>query len=208
MKQELQKEQKCSFYALEQLRQTAEAILRGSQRLLKCRAGVEKYRTAQPQRAYAYYLELQKMRDVLVGALGDAQRNLLELEEPVLAGKAGQLQAGLGRFDLMSRAYKPVYEVLTGFANALPQTDTVNAAVIGRRAKPSGSGSRSGLSRRWEGSAPGLSRPAAHGDRKCPVHTASFWAETNRRCSCTSTHLRSISWMSAQRHIWTASWSI
>ena len=33
-------------------------------------------------------------------------------------------------------------------------------------------------------------------------------AETNRRCSCTSTHLRSISWMSAQRHIWTAFWSI
>ena len=64
MEQELQKEQKCSFYALEQLRQTAEAILRGSQRLLKCRAGVEKYRTAQPQRAYAYYLELQKTRDV------------------------------------------------------------------------------------------------------------------------------------------------
>lgn len=42
MEQELQKEPKCSFYALEQLRQTAESILRGSQRLLKCRAGVEK----------------------------------------------------------------------------------------------------------------------------------------------------------------------
>ena len=132
MEQELQKEQKCSFYALEQLRQTAEAILRGSQRLLKCRAGVEKYRTAQPQRAYAYYLELQKTRDALLAALGDAQRNLLELEESALAGKAGQLQAGLRRFDLMSRAYKPVYEVLTSFAKSLPQTDTVNAAVIGR----------------------------------------------------------------------------
>ena len=132
MEQELQKEQKCSFYALEQLRQTAEAILRGSQRLLKCRAGVEKYRTAQPQRAYAYYLELQKTRDALLVALGDAQRNLLELEESALAGKAGQLKAGLHRFDLMSRAYKPVYEVLTGFAKSLPQTDTVNATVIGR----------------------------------------------------------------------------
>ena len=132
MEQELQKESKCSFYALEQLRQTAEAILRGSQRLLKCRAGVEKYRTAQPQRAYAYYLELQKTRNALLTVLGDAQRNLLELEESALAGKAGQLQAGLGRFDLMSRAYKPVYEVLTGFAKSLPQTDTVNAAVIGR----------------------------------------------------------------------------
>ena len=132
MEQELQKEPKCSFYALEQLRQTAEAILRGSQRLLKCRAGVEKYRTAQPQRAYAYYLELQKTRDALLAVLGDAQRNLLELEESALAQKAGQLQTGLHRFDLMSRAYKPVYEVLTGFAKSLPQTDTVNAAVIGR----------------------------------------------------------------------------
>ena len=132
MEQELQKESKCSFYALEQLRQTAEAILRGSQRLLKCRAGVEKYRTAQPQRAYVYYLELQKTRNALLTVLGDAQRNLLELEESALAGKAGQLQAGLRHFDLMSRAYKPVYEVLTGFAKSLPQTDTVNAAVIGR----------------------------------------------------------------------------
>ena len=90
MGQELQKEPKRSFYALEQLRQTAEAILRVSQRLLKCRAGVEKYRTAQPQRAYAYYLELQKTRGALLAAFGDAQRNLLELEESALAGKAGQ----------------------------------------------------------------------------------------------------------------------
>ncbi len=132
MEQELQKEPKRSFYALEQLRQTAEAILHGSQRLLKCRAGVEKYRTAQPQHAYAYYLELQKTRDALVGALGDAQRCLLELEAPTLVQKAGQLQAGLRRFDLMSRAYKPVYEVLTGFAKSLPQADTVNVSTIGR----------------------------------------------------------------------------
>ena len=130
MEQELEKEQKCSFYPLEQLRQLAEAILRSTRQLLKCRAAVEKYREAQPQRAYAYYLELQKTRDALLAALGDAQRNLLELEESALAGKAGQLQAGLRRFDLMSRAYKPVYEVLTSFAKSLPQTDTVNAAVI------------------------------------------------------------------------------
>ena len=104
MEQELQKESKCSFYALEQLRQTAEAILRGSQRLLKCRAGVEKYRTAQPQRAYAYYLELQKMRDTLLAAFGDAQRYLLELEESALAQKAGQLQTGLRRAGRKSRA--------------------------------------------------------------------------------------------------------
>ena len=69
MEQELQKEQKCSFYALEQLRQVAERILRGSARLLKSRAGVEKYRTAEPPRAYAYYLELQKTHEMLLAAL-------------------------------------------------------------------------------------------------------------------------------------------
>ena len=99
MEQELQKEPKRSFYALEQLRQTAETILRSTRQLLKCRAAVEKYREAQPQRAYAYYLELQETRDALVGTLSDAQRNLLELEESALAAKAGQLQAGLRRFD-------------------------------------------------------------------------------------------------------------
>ena len=94
MEQELQKEQKCSFYALEHLRQTSENILRGSQRLLKYRAGVEKYRTAQPQRAYAYYLELQKTRDALVGALGETRRSLLELDESALAGKPGSFKQG------------------------------------------------------------------------------------------------------------------
>ena len=94
MEQELQKEQKCSFYALEQLRHVAERILRGSARLLKSRAGVEKYRTAQPQRAYAYYLELQKTRDALLAALGDAHRNLLELEESALAQKPGSFKQG------------------------------------------------------------------------------------------------------------------
>lgn len=94
MEQELQKEQKCSFYALEQLRQTAEAILRGSQRLLKCRAGVEKYRTAQPQRAYAYYLELQKTRDALLAALGDAQRIFWNWRNPRWQEKPGSFKQG------------------------------------------------------------------------------------------------------------------
>ena len=89
MEQELQKESKRSFYALEQLRQTAEAILRGSQRLLKCRAGVEKYRTAQPQRAYAYYLELQKTRDALLAALGEHSAIFWNWRNPRLPKKPG-----------------------------------------------------------------------------------------------------------------------
>lgn len=132
MEQSVQKVQTDSFYALERLRHASASITRCVQQLVRNRAGVEKYRTDQPQRAYAYYLELQKARNALLEALGEAKLGLFELEENGLAAKAGQLQAGLQGFDLMSKAYKPVYEVLTGFAKVLPQNDTVNAAVIGR----------------------------------------------------------------------------
>ena len=127
-----EEESERSYYALEQLRQTAETIFAGSHRMLKCRAGVEKYRESHPPRAYAYYLELQRMRDILLNALCDARRNLLEIEEAAIAERVSQLHAGLQRFDLMSKAYKPVYAVLTGFAKALPQKDNVNTANLGR----------------------------------------------------------------------------
>lgn len=109
------------------------AILRGSAELLTWRARVEKYLQADPQRARGCYEELQKARTRLAAALGDARLALLELEEYAGAGIAGKLQAGLSGFNLMSRAYKPVYEALRGFAEKLPERpDTVNAKTIGR----------------------------------------------------------------------------
>ena len=109
------------------------AILRSSAELLTWRARVEKYLQADPQRARGCYEELQKVRTRLAAALGDARLALLELEEYAGAGIAGKLQAGLSGFNLMSRAYKPVYEALHGFAEKLPERpDTVNAKTIGR----------------------------------------------------------------------------
>ena len=109
------------------------AILRSSAELLTWRARVEKYLQADPQRARGCYEELQKVRTRLAAALGDARLALLELEEYAGAGIAGKLQAGLSGFNLMSRAYKPVYEALRGFAEKLPERpDTVNAKTIGR----------------------------------------------------------------------------
>lgn len=131
-KETVVEKKKPSFYALEQLRKTAKAIMVGCNVFVKTRARVEKYRTAQPERAYAFYLELQDTRKKLLSALEDGRLYLLELEETALAQKAAQLHAGLSRFDLMSMAYKPVYEELTSFAKSLPQPDTVNAATIGR----------------------------------------------------------------------------
>lgn len=133
MEQEIvMEEQTCSFYVLEQLRQAAKAIQTGSNALVRNRVRVEKYRADQPERAYAFYLDLQEAQGKLLAALEGARLSLLELEETMLAQKAAQLHAGLSHFDLMSLAYKPVYEVLTDFAKALPQPDTVTAATIGR----------------------------------------------------------------------------
>ena len=128
-----QPERKEQYFVLEKLTVARSAILKGSGELLTNRAKVEKYRETDLQRAQEAYQELQKTQKRILSALSDAQLALLETEEDDLASTAEKLHQGLAGFNLMSRAYKPVYEVLTGFAEKLPETqDTVNAAVIGR----------------------------------------------------------------------------
>ena len=127
-----QPERKEQYFVLEKLTAAHSTILKGSGELLTNRAKVEKYRETDLQRAQEAYQELQKTQKRILSALSDAQLALLETEDD-LASTAGKLHQGLAGFNLMSRAYKPVYEVLTGFAEKLPETqDTVNAAVIGR----------------------------------------------------------------------------
>lgn len=55
-------EQTRSFYALEQLRKTAKAIMVGCNVFVKTRARVEKYRTAQPERAYMPFIWTCRIR--------------------------------------------------------------------------------------------------------------------------------------------------
>ncbi|MGM9605742.1 MAG: DUF6094 domain-containing protein [Faecousia sp.] len=122
-----------TLFAAQKLAEMRSVILRSSAELLTCRARVEKYSQSDPRRARACYEELEKARGRLLNALGSARLALLELEEYALAGTAGKLQSGLAGFNLMSRNYKPVYEVLNGFAQKLPERpDSVNAEVIGR----------------------------------------------------------------------------
>jgi hypothetical protein len=128
-----QPERGAQYFVLEKLATARAAILKSCPDLLTNRAKVEKYREADLQRAQEAYQELQKTQKRILSALSDAQLALLETEEDDLASTAGKLHQGLAGFNLMSRAYKPVYEVLAGFAEKLPETqDTVNAAVIGR----------------------------------------------------------------------------
>ncbi|NCB35343.1 MAG: class I SAM-dependent methyltransferase, partial [Clostridia bacterium] len=121
------------YYALERLREARLTIGKGAQAMLVSRARIEKYRQTELARAQEAYLELQRTRDRTAAALGDARLALLETEEYSLSKTAGKLHMGLSGFNLMSMAYKPVYEALTGFADKLPVGDqTTNAAVIGR----------------------------------------------------------------------------
>ncbi|MEG2421164.1 MAG: DUF6094 domain-containing protein [Oscillospiraceae bacterium] len=105
-------------YAAEKLSQARYAILKGSELLLVSRARVEKYRTANLERAREVYVELQRTHRHLLEALGDARLAFLEMEEYAAAQTAAKLQTGLAGFQLMSTAYKPVYEALTGFAQS------------------------------------------------------------------------------------------
>ena len=126
-------EQKALCYATDKLIQARNAITRGSSELLVWRARVEKYRETNVPRAQECYLCLKKVQQNLLAALDDARFCLLETEEYPLARTAGKLHSGLSGFRLMSRSYKPVYEVLSAFAAKLPERqDTVSVAVIGR----------------------------------------------------------------------------
>ncbi len=120
------------FYASENLRTAQNWLMELSQQLAVQRVQVENYRTSNLTAASDAYSQLQQTRENLAGVLSDVRLLLMEVEETKLAATAGQLQAGLQGFNLMSNTYRPVYDVLRDFARKLPVEGTANAAVIGR----------------------------------------------------------------------------
>ena len=120
------------FYASENLRTAQNWLMELSQQLAVQRVQVENYRTSNLTAASDAYSQLQQTRENLVGVLSGVRLLLMEVEETKLAATAGQLQAGLQGFNLMSNTYRPVYDVLRDFAGKLPVEGTANAAVIGR----------------------------------------------------------------------------
>ena len=93
---------------------------------------MEKYRDTDLAAARDTFAELQRVRTQLSQAIGDARLLLIEAEEHQTAKTAMMLQAGLIRFDLMSNAYRPVYDAIQDFIKKFPVDGTTNAAVIGR----------------------------------------------------------------------------
>ena len=121
------------YVVLDKLTAARSVIKKGAADLLVYRGKVEQYRESNLKRAQDCYRDLEKTQRRILESLRDAQLALLETEDATLAATAGQLYQGLSGFNLMSRAYKPVFTVLDNFAERLPETqDTVNAQVIGR----------------------------------------------------------------------------
>ena len=120
------------YFALEQLRTLQTQIHRLAQTLVIQRATVEKYRTADLDTAKDTFGQLLNTRGELVQAFTDARLFLMELEEYHTAAQAGAIIQGLGAFDLMSAAYRPVFTALCACADRFPVSITTNAAVIGR----------------------------------------------------------------------------
>ncbi len=119
-------------YAMEQLKTLQSAITELMQGMVIQRAKVEKYKDTDLTAARDTFAELQKARKRLAQTIGDARLLLMEAEEYQTAKMAAILQAGLLRFDLMSNAYRPVYNTIQEFIKKFPVDGTANAAVIGR----------------------------------------------------------------------------
>ena len=117
---------------MEQLKTLQSAITELMQGMVIRRAKVEKYKDTDLTAARDTFTELQRIRTQLAQAIGDARLLLMEAEEYQTAKMSAILQAGLLRFDLMSNAYRPVYDAIQNFIKEFPVDGTANAAVIGR----------------------------------------------------------------------------
>ena len=119
-------------YALERLRGLQREVPQLTQAMVLCRARVEQHRNTDLAAARDDYNDLQRTRKRLAEALGEIQLLLMEAEEYQLAANAGRMKEGLLGFNLLSNAYRPVYDALNGLAAQLPVDGTTNAKVVGR----------------------------------------------------------------------------
>ncbi len=125
-------EQNERCYVVEQLKTLQGSIGSLLQGMVLQRARVEKYKDTDLAAARDTFAELKTIRRNLAQAIGDARLLLMEAEEYQTAKTAAMLQAGLLRFDLMSNAYRPVYDAIQDFIKKFPVDGATSAAVIGR----------------------------------------------------------------------------
>ena len=120
------------FYALEQLSDLAYTIRTVSQAMQNWREQIDQLmKDGKREQAFGIYQQLEQQRNYLVEQIRATRPFLMELEAP-LAHAAQKLADQLAVFPLMSRGYAGLTDVLTRFADALPNHQTASVSVIGR----------------------------------------------------------------------------
>ena len=120
------------FYTLEQLGGLAYTIRMVSQAMQSWREQIDQQmKEGKREQAFGIYQQLEQQRDYLVEQIRRTRPFLMELDDP-LASAAQKLAEQLAAFPLMSKGYAGLTDVLTRFADALPDHQTASASVIGR----------------------------------------------------------------------------
>ena len=120
------------FYTLEQLGDLAYTIRMVSQTMQSWREQIDQQmKEGKREQAFGIYQQLETQHDYLVEQIRRTRPFLMELDDP-LAPTAQKLAEQLAAFPLMSKGYAGLTDVLTRFADALPDHQTASASVIGR----------------------------------------------------------------------------
>ena len=120
------------FYTLEQLGGLAYTIRMVSQAMQSWREQIDQQmKEGKREQAFGIYQQLEQQRDYLVEQIRRTRPFLMELDDP-LASASQKLAEQLAAFPLMSKGYAGLTDVLTRFADALPDHQTASASVIGR----------------------------------------------------------------------------
>jgi len=120
------------FYTLEQLGDLSYTIQFTAEALQTYRKQTAELLSAgEKEQAFEIYRLMERQRDYLVGQIRATRPFLMELENP-LAASAQKLAEQLSAFPLMTADYSGLTNVLSRFAEALPNYQTTDASVIGR----------------------------------------------------------------------------
>ena len=120
------------FYALEALYSHKAAILSVSGLLESSRKTIGKCIDTDKQKAKDSYDILQSTHTRILELIGRSVLCLREIGEIQLADYGSALREQLKRFNLMTRDYSTLIDILEKYTSQLPEEATVNASVIGR----------------------------------------------------------------------------
>lgn len=121
-----------AYYALNNLKAQHSAILAIAEQMLSCRKSIEKQLVSDKAKAKDSYDNLASAHNRLIGAISASALSLHEVGENQLADYGCALCNKLKSFNLMTKDYSALVNILMDYVERLPEPTTTNAAIIGR----------------------------------------------------------------------------